>query len=282
MLYKKNMFLDSLKNIYQKNKDKNPAYIRNILKEYIQYYLLQFISQSVWAKSFIFKGGSCLRFFFNLPRLSEDLDFDIVDIETFDMDAFILDLKTYFVSTVQCNNVEIKLANNKRTLYIRFPILTDIGMTVSPSESNIVFVRIDVAPAVGTAYATEISIKSTYDFSFLVKRYSLPDLFSGKIAAILTREAFEGTRKKERVKGRDYYDLIWFLEKGIKLNWKYLTQITGFTKNIALKKLRDKVEKANPSLLQADLTPFFQDNTFVRSFSRNVKNLYIAYLKTIV
>ena len=127
------MFLDSLKNTYQKNKDKNPAYIRNVLKEYIQYYLLQFISQSVWAKRFIFKGGSCLRFFFDLPRLSEDLDFDIVDIQTFDMNKFILELKTYFKSTVQFDKIEIKLANNKRTLYIRFPILSDIGMTISSS-----------------------------------------------------------------------------------------------------------------------------------------------------
>lgn len=276
------MFLDSLKNTYQKNKDKNPAYIRNILKEYIQYYLLQFISQSVWAKRFIFKGGSCLRFFFDLPRLSEDLDFDIVDIQTFDINTFILELKTYFVSTIQFDNIETKLANNKRTLYIRFPILRDIGMTISPSESNIIFVRIDIAPAVGTAYATEVSIKSTYDFSLLIQRHALPDLLSGKIAAILTREVFEGTIKKERVKGRDYYDLIWFLEKNIKPNWKYLTEITGFTKNDALKKLSDKIENANSSLLQADLAPFFQDNTFVRSFSQNIKSLYATYLKTIV
>ena len=276
------MFLDSLKNIYQKNKDRNTAYLRNILKEYIQYYLLQFVSQSIWAKRFIFKGGSCLRFFFDLPRLSEDLDFDIVDIQTFDMNAFILALKTYFISTIQFDNFEIKLANNKRTLYLRFPILRDIGMTVSPSESNIVFVRIDIAPARGTAYTTEVSIKSTYDFSLLIQRYALPDLFSGKIAAILSREAFEGTIKKERVKGRDYYDLIWFLEKNTVPNWKYLTQITGFTKNTALKKLKDKVDRASPSVLHADLAPFFPDNTFVISFSQNIKSLYAPYSKSIL
>lgn len=281
MLYKKHMFLDSLKNIYQKNKDKNPAYIRNILKEYIQYYLLQFISQSVWAGRFIFKGGSCLRFFFDLPRLSEDLDFDIVDIQTFDMNKFMQELKIYFVSTVQFDKIETKLANNKRTLYVKFPILGDIGMTIPPSESDILFVRIDVAPILGTAYATEISIKSTYDFALLIKRYSLADLFSGKIAAILIRETFEGTSKKERIKGRDYYDLIWFLEKNIKPNWQYLTEITGFTKKAALKKLSDKIGKANPSFLQTDLAPFFLDNTFVRLFSQNVKSLYLTYLKTI-
>jgi predicted nucleotidyltransferase component of viral defense system len=275
------MFLNSLKNIYQKNKEKNLAYVRNILKEHIQYYVLQFISQSVWVERFIFKGGTCLHFFFDLPRLSEDLDFDITNIQTFDINKFIKELKIYFVSTVQYDTVDIKLANNKRTFYVRFSILRDIGMPIAVSESNVVFVRIDIAPVVGTTYSTEIAIKSIYDFSLLIKRYSLPDLFSGKIAAIITREAFEGTIKKERIKGRDYYDLIWFLEKNIQPNWKYLSEITGFTKKEVLQRLGAKIEKAEPSLLQTDLMPFFQDNTFVRSFSQNIKSLYLTYVKTI-
>ena len=114
-----------------------------------------------------------------------------------------------------------------------------------------------------------------------MRRYTLSDLFSGKIAAILTREAYDGIIKKERIKGRDYYDLIWFLEKNIQPNWKYLTEITGYTKNDALKKLSDKIKNVNPSLLQADLAPLFQDNTFVRSFSQNIRTLYFTYLKTI-
>ena len=275
------MFLDDLKTTYQKNRAKNPAYIRNALKERIQYYVLHFISQSEWAGRFIFKGGSCLRLFFDLPRLSEDLDFDIIDPLTFDVDRFIRELKTYFVSTVQCGKIEIKLANNRRTLYLRFPILRDIGLPISFPESNVIFVRVDVAPTAGPAYSTEISIKSTLNFSLLVKRYSLPDLFSGKIAALLTREALEGNIRKERVKGRDYYDLIWFLEKNIRPNWKYLSQITGFTKKEVIDKLGVKIEKVDSSFLRADLDPFFEDNTFVKPFSQNIKSLYAAYLKNI-
>ena len=154
-------------------------------------------------------------------------------------------------------------------------------MPISFPESNVIFVRVDVAPTAGPAYSTEISIKSTLNFSLLVKRYSLPDLFSGKIAALLTREALEGNIRKERVKGRDYYDLIWFLEKNIRPNWKYLSQITGFTKKEVIDKLGVKIEKVDSSFLRADLDPFFEDNTFVKPFSQNIKSLYAAYLKNI-
>lgn len=271
------MFLDDLKIQYQKNKDKNPALVRNMLKEHIQHYLLHFVSQSQWADRFIFKGGTCLRFFFDLPRLSEDLDFDIINIETFDMDAFIKELKIHFVSKLQFDKIELKLANNKRTLYVKFPILRDIGITVPSRESDVLFVRIDVAQVIGTAYSTEISIKSVLGFSLLIKRYSVSDLMSGKIAAILTREVWEGAVKQERIKGRDYYDLIWFLEKNVVPNWKYFTEITKLTRQEALSKLVTNFQKASPSLISQDLMPFFQDSTFVKSFSQNLKELYKNY-----
>ena len=195
------------------------------------------------------------------------------------MPLFINKLEAYFVSTLQYKQISTKLATNQRTLYIKFPILADIGMPLFPSESRVLFVRIDMAPVIGKNYLTEISIKTTYNFSFLVKRYSLPDLFSGKIAAILAREAFTGIIKKERLKGRDFYDLIWFLEKNVRPNWQYLNEITGFTRKLILEKLKEKMTKIDPLVLEADLTPFFPDNTFVRSFSRNIQNLASIYLK---
>lgn len=272
------MFLNSLKAIYQKHKGENPIFVRNLLKENIQYYILHYISQSKWAQSFIFKGGTCLRIFFDLPRLSEDLDFDIQDIDNFDIDLFLRELKDYFISTMQYKNLEFKLAGNGRTAYVKFPILDEIGIPSDPSESNVVFVRVDVAPAVGSVYSTEIAIKSISSFSLLIKRYALPDLFAGKIAAILTRETIEGTVKTERTKGRDYYDLIWYLEKNILPNWEYLTQITGYRKEEILQKLNEKVEKVDTQIIYDDLSPLFQDNNFVKMFSQNIRSIYAGMI----
>ena len=68
-----------LKNIVlEKRKEGIPDFvIRNYLKEYLQYPVLEFIYSNRKYKRFIFTGGSCLRICFNAPRLSEDLDFDL-------------------------------------------------------------------------------------------------------------------------------------------------------------------------------------------------------------
>lgn len=276
------MFLDAVKDAYSKNKEKNPILIRNILKEIIQYYVLNFIYSSSWGELFLFKGGTCLRFCFDLPRLSEDLDFDIENFQKFSLKNFLFDLNSYFVRNLQISNFNIKIAGNQRTIYLKFPILKDIGVNLGSAESNMIFVRIDLAGVVGKTYKTEISIKSTNNFSFLMRRYSLPDLFAGKLAAILTREAFEAKVKKERFKGRDFYDLIWFLEKRIKPNWSYLKEITGLKKEKVLERLEIKVQKLDTKFLITDLGPFIEDSGFISKFVKNHKELFQNYKKILI
>lgn len=271
------MLLDDLKIAFFQNRDKNPVFLRNILKEIIQYYILDFISKSTYTEYFLFKGGTCLRICFDLPRLSEDLDFDIENIKSFKIEKFLTELRSYFIKTWQFTNFTIKLAGNRKTIYLKFPILKDIGIEIKRNETNILFVRLDLSEAIGRKYKTEISIKSIRSFSFLIKRYSLSDLFAGKISAILTRETMEEKTRKERFKGRDFYDLIWFLEKKTEPNWKFLREITGFTKEEAIKKLTIKIEKVKPSLLKTDLTPFFEDTNFVENFCTSFQELYQQY-----
>ena len=276
------MLINDLKTTYWENKDKNPLFVRNLLKQTIQYYILSFVGQSVWADKFIFKGGTCLKICFDLPRLSEDLDFDILDYENFELNPFIAALKKYFTETLQFSNLEIKQANNKRTIYLKFPVLKAIGVVIDESETNTIFVRLDLAPVVGKKFKTEISIKSKDNFYFLIKRYSLPDLLTGKILAILTRQAFEGKTKKERFKGRDFFDLIWFLEKSVSPNWDYLQEILKMSKKEIIKKIDNKVKEANPVFLESDLKPFLSDQKFVKDFISNFQKLYKNYKKIMV
>ncbi len=275
------MLVNDLKSVCLTNKQAHPAYLRNLLKERLQFYVLQFVSLSPWSGQLIFKGGTCLRFFFDLPRLSEDLDFDILDDTNFSLSSLELALTKYFASTLQFANLTTKIAGNGRTLYLKFPILNQIGLKLTPSDSNILFVRLDFASALGHSYTIELSTKSTLNFSFIIKRYALSDLMSGKIAAIITRETTEGTVKGPRVKGRDYYDLIWYLEKKIQPNWVYLTELTGFAKHTVLAKLSSKFAHVDPIILRSDLTPLFPDPRFVDSFSRNIHSLSKATLASL-
>lgn len=275
------MFLDDLQTTYESHKKDNPMFVRNILKEVLQHYILDFIGSSVWAQQLVFKGGTCLRICFDLPRLSEDLDFDIEHPELFTIGVFIDDLANYFRKGLQHDAFSTKLANNERTLYVKFPILKTIGLALQEHESNTLFIRLDFTNAVGRVNHTELSMKSAGNFSFLIRRYALPDLFSGKISAILTREAMDGGEKKERFKGRDFFDLLWFLEKGVQPNWERLEEMTGLGKDEALQRLEQKVQTVTPAYLERDLLPFFADSGFVRQFAENFHQLFGTYATVI-
>jgi predicted nucleotidyltransferase component of viral defense system len=270
------MIINALKLTLDQNQDKPKPYLRNLLKEQLQYYILNYIWNSEYAEQFLFKGGTCLRFCFDLPRLSEDLDFDIKNINHFDWQKFANDLKLYFNSKLKYQDLDIKISGKNRLLYLQFPVLDQIGYPISKPSENVLFVRIDLSPVRGKHYQTEISLKSTWSFSFIIRRYSLPDLFAGKVATILTREAFEGPELKPRFKGRDYFDLLWFTEKQTPLNYRYLFSITDFKTQ---KQIKQAVEKKLiaafniKSDLQTDLKDFFADPQFVKFFVNNLDKL---------
>ena len=276
------MLIDRLKQTYLSNNDKSFLFVRSLLKEVIQFYVLDFVFNSEWGSKLVFKGGTCLRFCFDLPRLSEDLDFDIEKVESFDIKQFASDIKDYFVKKLQFSKLQLKISGSQRTIYLKFPILSDFGMPLGKNDSIILHVRIDLALAPKTDYKVEISAKSTSDRSFLIRRYSPEDLFAGKLCAILTREKMEGTIRIERFKGRDYYDLIWFLEKGIKPNWRAVSEITGMSKKEALAKLDLKIKTVSETFLKDDLLPFFESQSFIEQFAKNFYSLAKDYISKLV
>lgn len=272
------MFLNLLIKTYKENKERDKLYLRNSLKEVIQVYLLKFISGSKWNDKLIFKGGTALRFCFDLPRLSEDLDFDVEKFGEFDIKDFADSIKTYVSRELQYPDLEVKIAKNSRTIYLKFPILKQLGMDVESSESNIVHVRLDFAPAPNINFNTEISTRLTFGIAFIMRRYSLNDLFAGKIGAIISREKIEGTELVERFKGRDYFDLVWFLEKKTKPNWDMIEKQTGFDKKTVKLKLNEKVAKVTKELLVEDLSPFIDNPVFIKDFAQNYHELLQAQI----
>ena|SRR3990167_7187714 len=275
------MILDDLKLTLERNKQKNPLYLRNLLKEQLQYYLLNFVYNSPYAERFLFKGGTCLRFCFDLPRLSEDLDFDVYDYGSFNQNQFITDIKTYFNNNLRYTDFEITVSGIHKIMYLKFPILTKIGFPVNPSKptENLLNIRIDLAVISGAGFKKEISLKSTYDFSFLIRRYSMADLYAGKLAAILTREKFEGKERVPRFKGRDFFDIWWFHEKGIKWNSKYLASLIGTSSREELvSKINTKIQEAakRKTELRQDLLPFFENPSFVENLVDNLDHLSFA------
>src|SRR3990167_600190 len=201
------MVIQNLKGVITKNGSlANKGFVRNLLKEELQVFVLNFIYTSAY-KNLIFTGGTCLRKFYGLPRISEDLDFDI-NGTSFDFDRFQADLKEYFVEDLQYKNLDLKFKN--LTVFLKFPVLREIGFSTA-SDTDMLFLRLDFSFNKDSHFVTETQLFSAYDFSFLAKSYDFPTLFANKIVAFLTREYKRGGEQLESFKGRDVFDLIWML-----------------------------------------------------------------------
>ncbi len=266
------MIIQGLQKVFDENNDKDLLYVRNLLKEFLQNYILNYVYNSEYGDELIFTGGTCLRFCYGLPRLSEDLDFNST-IKNFDYPKFKNDIKKYFATKLDFENLEDQIKGKNKIIYLKFPVLDQIGYPVEKPTDNLLFVRIDITPIKTKNFQTEIFLKSSYDFSFLIKHYNLEDLFAGKLCAILQRKTRNGEKVKPRFKGRDYFDVFWLIDKGAKPNLKRLLEITKYkTKKEVKKELTKKIKQAikKKNHLKNDLYPFFENKKFVDQFIENI------------
>ena len=216
--------------IEEKAKGSLSSYILNSLKEYLQVYVLYYIyTNSRYNKNLIFTGGTCLRHFYNLPRLSEDLDLDFQ--ESFDSLILLDDLEEYFKKRYKFNEIKLALKQRGNQIVLKFPVLHRLGL-VKESESNLLYVKLDLSKNPSKYFDLQTSSKSIYGFNFAAKHYDLPSLMSGKIHAILIRKRFKGADNTEAVRGRDYFDLLWFLKNSVKPNLKRLSEMLNIDINI--------------------------------------------------
>lgn len=248
------------------------AVLLNFLKEYLQYAVLSYIYNSKEFKNLLFKGGSCLRICFNLPRLSEDLDFD-GEVNLSKLESF---LKEKFKKTGY-NFLETKIQGKGR-LYLKFPILKKLGLTPR-GESDRLFVKIEIEQDKIPYAEFGLTPVSGFGFNFLVRHYNLSALFTGKINAIIQRLWFKGKKNEVDLKGRDFYDLWWYLQKGIEPNWKALETTVKIKNKKELRKiLRNRIRAVTPYKLSFDLQNFLTDREFVANFSENYKIIMEQFL----
>lgn len=253
--------------------------INNGLKEYLQYSVLAFIYSQKEYQNFIFTGGSALRIVYNLPRLSEDLDFNLKreDYERMDLKILGEKLQKYFeekfLLSVSCR------VQGVYRLYLKFPILKQLGLA-SVGDSDFLYVKIEISPEDFINPEYETSPVSGFGFNFIVNVYNLKFLMTGKISAILDRSWFKGKENEIDIKGRDYYDLYWYFDKGIKPDFLTLSSKFAIKNETELKKtLKEKIEeKVTEKKLFYDLANFFGEQEFVIGFCRNYKEIMKKYL----
>ncbi|HMB00110.1 MAG TPA: nucleotidyl transferase AbiEii/AbiGii toxin family protein [Spirochaetota bacterium] len=258
----------------------------NALKEIIQEIALLGLWRAKFFEKGLFYGGSALRILYKLDRFSEDLDLSLIKP---DPDFTIRPFLTYIKKELKSFGFEVSIehkTNKKKsqidaafikTDTLRHLIKIDPGLKTHRNAKLKIKLEIDREPPPG--FSTEVKYNLT-PVPFFIKTMSLSDLFAGKMHAALCRKGVLN------IKGRDWYDLIWFLKNKVKLNAHYLTermyQTGHINKKIQLdkKKILDlisrKAEKINFEEAKKDLLPFLKKQNSIDSLALWSKDFFCS------
>lgn len=254
----------SLVNIEQYYPDDQKPFKRNILREYLQYKILEIIFNSKYAQDIIFLGGTALRMLYNNDRFSEDLDFDNFKLT----EEQFADLADTVKRGLELQGYEVEIKNvfkGAYRSYIRMPsILFDND--VSNLKEEKIMIQIDTVPH-AFQYKKDTKILNKFDVFTQIFATPIDILLSQKIYAALNRS---------RAKGRDFFDIV-FLISLTKPNYAYLKKKLGITGPTELKKiLLTKMVDLDFDALAKDTEPFLihgEDSKKVKLFREYIRSV---------
>lgn len=241
-------------------------------KEVLQKIILNGLSRGQFFKKAAFHGGTALRILHGLGRYSEDLDFTLFER---DPDFKLNRYMTYIESEIQSYGLTVSTkvregtVGNIRTGDVRCnqrEIVMNIGfpegLVRRLHRDAVVKVKIDVntEPPEGARYE---KFAMNDPLNYYLCALDLPSMFAGKIGAVIARQW------GNRIKGRDLYDYLWYLDNGIGINMEYMKsnlvrqEIIGIDDEFNLDVLRrilcDRFDKIDYGSAMADVWEFVVD-----------------------
>jgi predicted nucleotidyltransferase component of viral defense system len=191
--------------------DRNiPWQERNILLEYLQTQILKALSLSKYGDVISFLGGTCLRFAHGIDRFSEDLDFDLMKKDGFEIEKLMQDVKNKLELQGFEVDARVKTTENIHIIFFKFRnVLREFGFKVPKDEK--VLVKFEIDFSLYQNIKTETKFSDSFNERFPIMVNTLETLFAQKVIAIIFRPY---------QKGRDFYDLVWFLaQKNVEPNY---------------------------------------------------------------
>lgn len=200
---------------------------RAVLKEYLQYRILDIVFSSKYGDRLIFMGGTCIRIVYGSDRFSEDIDLDNYGLNKKNFE----DLMYIVKSELQKEGIGVEIRNTFKEVYhcyIKFPAIL-FNNKLSPLKDEKILIQIDSFPVKNKPdYKT--FILSKFDVFTEIRTYSIETLLAQKIITLTDRKRF---------KGRDIYDIV-YLYSLTTPNWQYLKKYTNISNK---KELKQKLSK---------------------------------------
>ncbi len=225
-----------------------PNVPRRVLTEYLQSEILAVVFNSKFGSHLSFLGGTCLRFVHRIERFSEDMDFDLIKsgLDFEELADFIRKKLRDLGFLVDTN---VKKRANVITINVRFSeVMKEMGLSDMSNQKLKIKFEVDPAPRKNIQYESKQVF--AYGKSFNLISNTLETLFAQKILAIVFRPY---------QKGRDFYDLVWFLsQKNIEPDYRILKEkgMDIKNRNELVKFLENQAEKSDLKQAAKDVERF--------------------------
>lgn len=262
----------------------NEEEVLSALREIMQEIALAGLSRTDFFEKAAFYGGTALRIFYGLDRFSEDLDFSLLEVNPdFSLEPYFAAVITEFEATgikVSIREKDKRIKTSIESAFLKSEtiwkelVLEDIVRQagIKSNKSIKIKIEVDCVPPLGFKTEEKLLLRP---FSFYVKCFTRSNLFAGKMHALLFR------KWKNRVKGRDWYDLEWYIKKGIPLNKEHFLQRakdTGdwnkksITEKQFLKLLHEKINSTSLNKVKEDVVHFVKNDNVLDIWSPDYFN----------
>jgi len=241
-------------------------YKRNLLREYLQYVILDIIYSSEYGKRLVFMGGTAIHIIHGIRRFSEDLDFDNKGLSKEDFE----DLSQNVLRKLELYGYSVEIQNRYRGAFrclVKFPgIFYQYGISSHLQEK--LTIQIDIEPQ-NVDYKAERVILNKFDIFLRINTVPPDVLLAQKILAILNRS---------RPMGRDFYDAIFLFSK-TNPDFNFMKEKMELKESINIEEIREKLlskcAKINFKKLIEDVKPFL----FYPSEAEKIK-LFPDFIRT--
>lgn len=238
----------------------------NRTREFLQIMALKNLADQNAFDDIAFVGGTALRILYDIRRFSEDLDFSLVGSKGYDFKKLSDGLLRYF----KLNNLEAeskpKVEKTVHSTFLKFPgVLKELGLGALEAQKLSIKLEVDSNPPKGWKLA-DTTLNKTYIFS--VRHFDLPSMLATKIHACFFRKY---------TKGRDFYDLVWYLGRKVSPNIELLNnaihQTEGKQPDITNSTLKDfmlgRLEKIDFNAAVKDVRRFIVDESELRVINKS-------------
>lgn len=282
----------AIESLILKYSPKTPLDYENALKEIIQEITLAGLARGQFFDKAAFYGGTALRIFYGLPRFSEDLDFTLLQADPgFKLEPYFkfvqqslesFGFETEIGAVEKADDRKIESAFLKANTQIHLlKIAAAQPLAAQVQTGKIISVKLEVDVTAPRGFETEVKVLAP-PITASVKTLTPSSLFAGKMHAILFRQW------KSRIKGRDFYDLLWYLGQKTPVKLSYLeikmkdTQALASGESLTKAMLVDLLEKRIKSIdwqnAKKDVVNFLRDPHEVEAWSQE---FFLAAIKSL-